>query len=258
MTLIQAIILGIVEGITEFLPISSTGHMILVSTLLRIPQTEFLKTFEIVIQLGAIIAVGFLYIKTLLTKRVVWFPLIAAFIPTSIIGFIMYKFVKQFLLGNSMITVIALGLGGIAFYAIEQILKRHTPKATTLEKITIPQAILIGVGQSVSIIPGVSRAAASIFTGMLIGLSRQTAVEFSFLLAIPIMIAASSLDIIKSKPFIDKAFILPVIIGTLVAFVTAMVTVKLFLKYVQSHTFFPFAIYRIFLAIGFWFFLLRS
>ncbi|KKS19188.1 MAG: Undecaprenyl-diphosphatase [Candidatus Roizmanbacteria bacterium GW2011_GWC2_41_7] len=242
MTLIQAIILGIVEGITEFLPISSTGHMILVGTLLRIPQTEFLKTFEIVIQLGAIIAVGFLYIKTLLTKRVVWFPLIAAFIPTSIIGFIMYKFVKQFLLGNSMITVIALGLGGIAFYAIEQILKRHTPKATTLEKITIPQAILIGVGQSVSIIPGVSRAAASIFTGMLIGLSRQTAVEFSFLLAIPTMIA----------------FILPVIIGTLVAFVTAMVTVKLFLKYVQSHTFFPFAIYRIFLAIGFWYFILRS
>ncbi len=258
MTLIQAIILGIVEGITEFLPISSTGHMILVSTLLRIPQTEFTKTFEIVIQLGAIMAIAFLYAKTLLTKRTLWLPLIAAFVPTSIIGFIAYKAVKQFLLGNPMVTVVALGAGGIAFYVIEYILKKQVPKTIMIEKITLPQALLIGVGQSVSIIPGVSRAAASIFTGMLIGLSRQTAVEFSFLLAIPTMIAASALDIIKSKPFIDSAFILPVIIGTIVAFITAMITVKLFLRYVQSHTFLPFAIYRIFLAIGFWFFILRS
>ncbi len=257
MDIFHVIILGIVEGITEFLPISSTGHMILVGTLLRIPQTESAKTFEIVIQLGAIMAVAFLYIKTLLTKRVIWLPLMAAFIPTGIIGFIAYKFVKQFLLGNPMVTVIALGLGGIAFYAIEQVLKRHSPKTTTLEKITIPQAIYIGVGQSISIIPGVSRAAASICTGMLTGLSRKTAVEFSFLLAIPTMIAASVLDIMKSKPFIDSAQVFPVVIGTLAAFVTATITVKLFLKYVQHHTFLPFAIYRILLAIGFWFFLLR-
>ncbi len=258
MNIFHVIILGIVEGATEFLPISSTGHMILVSTLLRIPQTEFVKTFEIVIQLGAIMAVGFLYIKTLLIKRIVWFPLIAAFIPTSIIGFIMYKFVKQFLLGNPMVTVIALGLGGIAFYVIEYVLKRHTPKTTTLEKITIPQAILIGVGQSISIIPGVSRAAASIFTGMITGISRSTSVEFSFLLAIPTMIAASVLDIWKTQPMIDATFLIPLLVGSITAFITALITVKLFLKYVQKHTFLPFAIYRIVLALGFWYFLLRG
>lgn len=257
MTIFHAIILGVVEGITEFLPISSTGHMILVSTLLRIPQTEFAKTFEIVIQLGAIMAVTWIYIKTLVTKRSLWLPLIAAFIPTGIIGFIAYKFAKQFLLGNPMVTVIALGLGGIAFYIIEYLLKKRTPKTTTIEKITIPQAILIGVGQSVSIIPGVSRAAASIFTAMLTGLSRQTAVEFSFLLAIPTMVAASALDITRAKPFIDGTQMLSVIVGTIVAFITAMITVKLFLKYVQNHTFLPFATYRILLALGFWYFLLR-
>jgi len=165
--------------------------------------------------------------------------------------------VKQFLLGNPMVTVIALGLGGVTFYLIEYFLKKRTPKTTTLEKITIPQAILIGFGQSVSIIPGVSRAAASIFTGMMTGLSRSTSVEFSFLLAIPTMIAASALDIIKSKPFIDETLFLPVIIGTVVAFMSATITVKLFLKYVQHHTFLPFAIYRIALALGFWYFLLR-
>jgi len=231
--------------------------MILVSTFLRIPQTEFAKTFEIVIQLGAIMAVTWIYLKTLLTKRSVWLPLIAAFLPTSIIGFIAYTFVKRFLLGNPMITVIALGVGGIAFYVIEYVLKKRTPKTITIETITIPQAILIGVGQSISIIPGVSRAAASIFTGMVTGLSRQTAVEFSFLLAIPTMIAASALDIIQSKPFIDGTLYLPIIIGTVVAFITAMITVKLFLKYVQHHSFLPFAIYRILLACGFWYFLLR-
>jgi len=257
MTFLHAIILGITEGITEFLPISSTGHMILVSTLFHIPQTEFAKTFEIVIQLGAIMAVGFLYVKTLLTKRIIWSTLMAAFIPTSIIGFIAYKWVKEYLLGNPMITVIALGIGGVAFYVIEHALKKRPLLTTTLEKITIQQAIIVGVGQSLSIIPGVSRAAASIFTGMMTGLSRQTAVEFSFLLAIPTMIAASALDIIKSKPFVDSSQLFPIIIGAGVAFVTALMTVKLFLKYIQNNTFLPFAIYRISLALIFWYFILR-
>jgi undecaprenyl-diphosphatase len=257
MNIFHAIILGIVEGITEFLPISSTGHMILVSTLLRIPQTEFTKTFEIVIQLGAIMAVAYVYIQTILTKRNLWPKLISAFIPTGIIGFIVYKFAKQYLLGNPMVTVFALGIGGIAFYVIEVLLKKRSTDKTTLETITIPQAVIIGVGQSISIIPGVSRSAASIFTGMMTGLSRKTAVEFSFLLAIPTMVAASTLDIIKSKPFIDGMQIAPIAFGIIAAFITATITVKLFLKYVQNHTFVPFAIYRISLALVFWYFILR-
>lgn len=257
MAIFHAIILGVVEGITEFLPISSTGHMILASTLLHIPQTEFAKTFEIVIQLGAILAIVWLYIQTVVTKRALWLPLIAAFLPTISIGFMVYTFAKRFLLGNALITVVALGTGGIAFYAVEYFLKKSTPKTITLEAITIRQALLIGFGQSLSIVPGVSRAAASIFTGLVTGLSRKTAVEFSFLLAIPTMIAASALDIIKSKPFMDGSMVFPIIIGTVAAFITAMTTVKLFLKYVQQHSFLPFAIYRISLAIVFWYFLLR-
>lgn len=257
MSIPHAIILGIIEGVTEFLPISSTGHMILASTLLHIPQTEFAKTFEIVIQLGAIAAVSLLYWKFLIARRDLWPKLIAAFVPTALVGFALYRFVKLWLLGNALITVVALGIGGIAFYAVEYFLKKRMPKTVTLEKMTIQQALLIGFGQSLSIVPGVSRAAASIFTGMTTGLSRKTAVEFSFLLAIPTMIAASALDIIKSKPFMDSTLVFPVIIGAGAAFMTALITVKLFLRYIQRHTFFPFAVYRIALSLVFWFFILR-
>ena len=252
MSIFHAIILGIIEGVTEFLPVSSTGHMILASTLLHIPQTEFAQTFEIVIQLGAILAMALLYCRTLLAKQTLLIPLIAAFLPTSIIGLVAYKTVKHHLLGNPIVTVVALAFGGVAFIAIEYILKKQQPKIMTIEKITIPQAVGMGIGQSLSFIPGVSRAAATIFTGMLTGLSRQTAVEFSFLLAIPTMIAASALEIIKSKPLLDNAFFLPVVTGTVVAFITVLITVKGFIRYIQTHTFIPFGIYRILLSFAFW------
>jgi undecaprenyl-diphosphatase len=257
MNIIHALILGIVEGITEFLPISSTGHMILVGTLLRIPDTDLAKTFEIVIQLGAIGAVVVLFWKTLLNRRDLWPKILAAFIPTAIIGYLFYKIIKHVLLGNAAITVVALGVGGIIFIMLEYLLKKKTPSTTETSAITYPQAIAIGVAQSFSVIPGVSRSAASIFGGLGMGLSRETSVEFSFLLAVPTMIAATALDLIKSKPLITSSSIGILLVGSFVAFITALVTIKAFLGFVKKHTFLPFGIYRIILAVLFWIFIIR-
>jgi len=257
MNIVHAIVLGIVEGITEFLPISSTGHMILVAKLLAIEQSEFTKTFEIVIQLGAILAAVTIYFKLLISNRSLWPKLVVGFIPTAIIGFLLYKVVKNYFLGNSMITVIALFIGGIVFLLLERFLKTKKQQTLSIDAVSNTQAFFIGVGQSLSIIPGVSRAAASIFTGMLMGLSRECAVEFSFLLAVPTIVAASVLDIWKSKPSVESGFIIPLLVGTIAAYITATIAIKTFVSFVKKHSFVPFAIYRMILAGLFWFFILK-
>jgi undecaprenyl-diphosphatase len=256
MDIIHALLLGLVEGVTEFLPISSTGHMILLGKLLSIPQSDFLTSFEIIIQLGAIAAVVVIYAKTILLKRFLWKPLLFAFIPTATIGFILYKFVKQYLLGNAFVVVASLCIGGIAFLLIEYLVKNRPPKTTTLEEITPMQAVCIGIGQTLSMIPGVSRAAASIFSGLIAGFSRELAVEFSFLLAIPTMVAAVGLDLIKSPITINPSSITLLAVGLITSFVTALFAVKTFLRFVKTNSFLPFAIYRIILAGIFYFFIL--
>ncbi len=257
MNITHALLLGLIEGITEFLPISSTGHMILAGKLLSIPQTDFLTSFEIIIQLGAIAAVVVSYIHTLLSKQFLWKPLLYAFIPTGIIGYLLYKIVKHFLLGNAFIVVWSLTIGGIAFLLMEQFVKNRPAKTTTLEGITPMQAMAIGLGQTLSMVPGVSRSAASIFSGLISGLSREIAVEFSFLLAIPTMVAAVGLDIIKT-PFAFNTTTIPILlIGLVTAFITALFAIKLFLQFVKQHTFLPFALYRITLAGLFFCFILR-
>lgn len=256
MNIIHAFVLGLVEGITEFLPISSTGHMILVGNILGIPQTTFLTSFEIIIQLGAIAAVVLMYAKTLLIKRFLLKPLVYAFVPTSVIGLLLYKIVKYYLLGNVFIVVLSLGIGGLAFLFIEYIVKKRKIKTITLEQITPVQALCVGLGQTLSIIPGVSRSASSIFTGLLVGFSRELAVEFSFLLAIPTMIAAVGLDLIKSPITITSQTALFLGVGLITSFVTALFAINTFLVFVKKHSFLPFAVYRIFLAGLFYYFVL--
>lgn len=257
MHIIHAFLLGLTEGITEFLPVSSTGHMILLGKLLALPQTDFLTSFEIIIQLGAIAAVGVLYANTLLKKRTLWKPLFLAFVPTAIAGVVFYRVVKHYLLGNAFVVVASLAAGGILFLIMEMHLKKRRSSGVSLESVSSMQAITIGIGQSFSLIPGVSRAAATMFTGMLTGLSREAAVEFSFLLAIPTMIAAVGLDLIKS-PFVpDGSSLALLLAGLFVSFATALVAVKTFLRYIRSHSFFPFALYRILLAIVYYWFILR-
>ncbi len=256
MNLIHVFLLSLTEGLTEFLPISSTGHMILMSKLLGITETNFVKTFEIVIQLGAIMAVVVLYFKRLVTGSDLVKKLFVAFIPTAIVGFTLYPLIKEVLLGSSAITLNALFWGGIAIIFVEKILKKSKSQISNLKSTepTYGQALIIGTFQSVSVIPGVSRAAATIVGGLLTGLNRKTATEFSFLLAVPTMFAATGLDIYKSRHMITQGGFLTLFMGTIFSFFFAMLAIKFLINYVKKHNLTAFGIYRIVLAVLFWLF----
>lgn len=256
MNYFEAIILAIVEGVTEFLPISSTGHLILTAQLLQIPQTEFVKSFEIFIQLGAICAIVFLYWRTLLQNVEVWKRIIVAFLPTAIAGFTLYQLVKDVLLGNTLITLSALFFGGIALIVLELMYKEKGHHVDTIENMTHSHAFLIGLFQAISMIPGVSRAAATIIGGLFLGAKRKAAVEFSFLLAVPTMLAASGLDLFKSSLAFSGYEYTLLTVGFVGSFIVAIAAVKFFLRFIQNHTFIPFGMYRIILAVIFWLFVL--
>lgn len=253
----QAVIQAIVEGITEFLPISSTGHLVLSARLMGISQTEFVKSFEIIIQLGSILAIVFLYWKTLFVQRKVWKPILIAFLPTAILGFTLYKIIKGYLIGNEMITVAALFIGGIILILIELKHKEHENALEKIEDISPKQALLIGLAQSVAMIPGVSRSAATIIGGLLLKLKRKTAVEFSFLLAVPTMISATGYDLIKTRFAFSSYEYSVLAVGFIGAFIVAIFTIKFLLKYIEKNNFIPFGIYRIVLAILFFLFVLN-
>ncbi|MDD2757839.1 MAG: undecaprenyl-diphosphate phosphatase [Patescibacteria group bacterium] len=257
MSILSAIILGIVEGITEFLPISSTGHMILASGILRLPSTAFLSSFEISIQLGAILSVVVIYFKYLLTQRTAVKNIIIAFIPTAVIGLTAYKFVKTYLFNNQTVVLWALLLGGIGLIIFELLYKEKPAATDAVEKMTVKQSLIIGVVQSLAIIPGVSRAAATIIGGLSLGIKRKTIVEFSFLLAIPTMLAATGLDLLKTgATFSGREWGL-LAIGFVVSFLVALLAVKWLLKFIQNHSFISFGIYRIVVAVVFWLMLLK-
>jgi undecaprenyl-diphosphatase len=252
MDVFQALILSIVEGITEFLPISSTGHLVLVSKLLNLPQTEFVKSFEVFIQLGAILAIVVMYWKTLIQDTKVWQRILAAFLPTAFVGFILYRYIKEYLIGNEFITLTALLLGGVAIIILEKMYSERENNAKKISELSLKQSFLIGLVQSLSIVPGVSRAAASILGALYFGANRKTAVEFSFLLAVPTMIGASGYDLLKSGLEFSQYQWLLMLIGFVGSFFTALIVVKWFVKFVQTNTFIPFGIYRIVASVLFW------
>jgi undecaprenyl-diphosphatase len=257
MDTLGALILSIVEGISEFLPISSTGHLIIAANILKIAQTNFVKDFEIIIQLGAILAIVVLYFNKFLKSTLIWKKVLTAFLPTAVIGFILFKFIKSFLLGNLYITLASLLIGGVILIILELIYKEKDHHAENIEDISFKNAFLIGIFQSIAVIPGVSRSAATIVSALFLGTKRKAAAEFSFLLAVPTMLAASSLDLVKSNFSYTGFEWLMLGIGFLGAFVSALVVVKWFLKYIQSHTFVPFGIYRIIVSLIFWYILVR-
>jgi undecaprenyl-diphosphatase len=250
MSFIQAIILGIVEGITEFLPISSTGHMILASNLLSIPETDFVKSFEIIIQLGAIFAV-LAYRGIALTSWEVFKRIVIAFIPTGIIGLALYSIVKRYLLGSSTVVAWSLLLGGIALIVFEKIHKEKEAHISEIKDISYTQAFVIGLFQTLAIIPGVSRSAATIVGGMLSGIKRTVIVEFSFLLAIPTMAAATGLDLWKNKEMLLNSDMGILAVGLITSFISALFAIKWLLEFVKKHTFIPFGTYRIIVALAF-------
>jgi undecaprenyl-diphosphatase len=250
-TNLQSIILGIVEGITEFLPISSTAHLRLTEYWLNIPVTEAVGSFTIAVQCGALLAAIVLYIPILLRSKRIWLVTLAAFLPTAIISFGLHSFVKHVLLENIPTLLIAMGLGGVLLILFEYaIAKKPSAHAQSLESMTIRQAMIIGICQSLAIVPGVSRSAATIVSGQLLGVSRRAIVEFSFLLAIPTLGAATALDLWKSRDVLSASDFGMILHGSAVAFVTAWCVMKWLLKYIEKHSFIGFGVYRIIVALG--------
>lgn len=252
MNYLHGLILGVIEGLTEFLPISSTAHLVIFSNWLRLPSSDFLKTFEISIQLGAILAVVVLYWKRIWSGWDLIGRIAAAFIPTAIIGLVLYKLVKNFLLDNLWVIAFALLIGGVILIILEKYYGKKTEEKKSEENLSYRQAFLIGLCQSLAIIPGVSRAAATIMGGLGLGVKRREIVEFSFLLAIPTMLAATGLDLIKSRDNLASLGTTEITIwltGFLAAFLTAIAGVRFFLRFIKQNNFVPFGWYRIALGL---------
>lgn len=250
MSWLQAFILGCIEGVTEFLPISSTAHLILTSHVMHIAQTDFMKSFEIIIQMGAILAVVVLYWKQLLNIEVLK-RLIVAFIPTGVLGVVFYHTVKKYLMSNDVVILGALFFGGLLLILFE---KWHAEKSDAFDDIAIisyKKCLAIGVFQSIAMIPGVSRSAATIIGGLVMGFKRETIVTFSFLLAMPTMIAATGLDLVKNASSFSASQSYVLAIGFVTALITAILGIKFFLVYIQKHSFASFGVYRMIIAIVF-------
>lgn len=251
MNLIQTLIMSIVEGITEFLPVSSTGHLILTARALGLTQTDFLKTFEIAIQFGAILSVVLLYWRQLLVDFRVLKRVIAAFIPTAVLGLAFYRIIKTYLLGSCTIVLWSLLLGGVALIVFELLHKEKDDAVSDLASIPYGTSLLIGLFQAVAMIPGVSRSAATIVGGLALGVKRKTIAEFSFLLAVPTMLAATGLDLLKNRNSFSSDQLICLSTGFVLSFVSALIGVKFLLRFIENHTFISFGIYRIALAIAF-------
>lgn len=246
MNVFDALVLGIIEGITEFLPISSTAHLVLAGRALGHADTAFSKSFDIIIQFGAILSVVVLYWRKFLNWDVL-VKLAVAFIPTGIIGLTVYRILKDYLLENITVILAALVLGGIGLIVFS---RRQDPGREEIDftEITYGRAILIGLFQAIAIVPGVSRSAATIVGGSLIGVSKRTIVEFSFMLAVPTMLAATVYDLYKSQDAISGNYDV-LAVGFVVSFVTAIIAIKSFLAFIKNRSFAAFGWYRIALAI---------
>ncbi len=248
MDILQAIIIGIIEGFTEFLPISSTGHMIVASKFLGVDQSAVVKAYEVIIQFAAILAVVLLYRDKINFKEInLWSKIISAFLPLAIIGFILKDWVKEAF--NVQTVAYMFIVGGIIFLIVEYFHKDEKSTAQEIEEITWRQAMSIGFAQVLSLIPGTSRAGSTIIGGMLSGVSRKASTEFSFLLAIPVMIAVSGYDLLKHYKEFLHADIIAFSIGFLVAFVVAYITIKMFIVFLQRFTFVAFGVYRIIFGV---------
>ena len=249
MNIIHSIVLGIVEGLTEFLPVSSTAHLIIFSHFMGLADTEFLKSFEIIIQFGAIFAVIVLYFKRIIRSRDLWKKVLAGFIPTAIIGLLLYKIIKNVLLGDIWLVAIVLIIGGIILVLFEKWYGKKARHGKQLNDITYREAIIIGTVQSLAVIPGVSRSAATIVGGLALGISREAIVEFSFLLAVPVIAAAALLDLVKTPIHFSGHEWGMLIVGLIVSFIVAIFSIEFFLKFVKSNTFEKFGYYRVIVGI---------
>jgi undecaprenyl-diphosphatase len=244
----QSVILGIIEGFTEFLPISSTGHMIVASKFLGLPQSSNIKAFEVIIQLAAILAVVFVYKEKFSFKKIeLWKRLIVAYLPLAIVGFIFRHQIKA--LFSVQIVAIMFIVGGIIFLIVEKLYKEKEHTTKSVENVTYKQSLWIGIAQVFALIPGTSRAGSTIIGGLLVGLNRKISAEFSFLLAFPVMLTVSGYDLLKHYHEFSSQNILTLGIGFLVSFIVAFITIKLFLSFLDKFTFVSFGVYRILFGV---------
>ena len=260
MLLLKAALLGVIEGLTEFLPVSSTGHLIIFGELLGYTD-EHSKVFKIVIQLGAILAVCWDYRQRIGEvlgglgsdpgARRFAINIMVGFLPAAVFGLMFYKFIKLHLF-NPLTVAAALVAGGVLILWIER--RAYHPRLQTVDDLGWRDALKVGFAQSMAMFPGVSRSGATIMGGLLFGLSRKAAAEFSFFLAIPTMLAATAYDVFRSRALLSMADLPVFAVGFVCSFVAAMFAVRAFIRYVSNHSFAPFAWYR----IGFGLFVLAS
>lgn len=248
MNLLHGILLGTVEGLTEFLPISSTFHLIVTSRLLGLDNSDFLKLFEVVIQSGAILAIVYLYGQAILSNRQLLTRVVLSFIPTALVGLWLHDTIKQVFFDSTGLMLASFATVGVMFILLERTQLKLTKAC---ESITPTQAILIGLAQSISVMPGVSRAGAVIVAMMLLGFKRDDSAKYSFYLSLPTILAASSLDLYTSRHLLIASHTNWAILGlaTLVAFVTAALVVKWLVDYLSHHSLAVFGWYRLVLAL---------
>ncbi|MFH0867078.1 MAG: undecaprenyl-diphosphate phosphatase [Bacteroidota bacterium] len=244
MTFVEAIIIAVVEGITEFLPISSTGHMIITQNLLGVPSTEFVKAFTVNIQFGAILSVIVLYWKRFFQSMEFYYKLAVACLPL-IIAYLLEKQIDS-MLGSIFIVAVSLLVGGFFLLFIDQWFDRPENEKTEL---TFKKALMIGLFQIISVIPGVSRSAATIIGGMAQKLSRKNAAEFSFFLAVPTMFAASAFKLFENYKIITTDNLNLLLVGNTVSFIVAMIAIKAFIGFLSKYGFKLFGYYRIILGV---------
>ncbi|KHG65554.1 UDP pyrophosphate phosphatase [Thermus sp. 2.9] len=254
----EALLLGVVEGLTEFLPVSSTGHLTLLFHLLGLPveSDAFLKTFLIAIQLGAILAILLLYGRRFLVDRALWWRVGVAFLPTAAMGFLLYPFIKGVVLGRDDVVVFFLFFVGLVLLFADRLAERARFQDAT--ELPLGRVALIGVFQGLAaLFPGTSRSGATILGGLLLGLARKGAAEFSFLLALPTMLVAVGYDLFKSAQAVPEGGYGLLLLGFLSALLTALLTVRWALGFVERYGFRPFALYRMALALVYAYFFLR-
>ena len=258
---LKAVAMGIMEGLTEFIPISSSGHLVILSKFMHIPDDDFSKTFEVAIQLGAILAVVWNFRADLKDRcinliknkdpqeRKLFLGIIIAFIPAALVGFLFHKKIEG-LLGSTYAVAIAQIVGAFIILGAEKINKTFTQKTTSLDDVTWKQALGVGVAQIASLWPGMSRSGMTIMGGLLCKLDRQTATKFSFYLSIPIMTAATFFVVIKHRSVLTTSdHLIELFLGFVTSFIVGLAVVRFLLDYIKKHSFAPFAYYRIILGI---------
>lgn len=248
----HAVVLGVVEGLSEFLPISSTFHLIWAATLLELPQTAFLKLFEVAIQSGAILAVLALYFDTLRRDRALVARVAVSFVPTAIVGLVLYRLIKDVFFESRLLQLAVFALVGIAFIAVERLWRgRALPREA--RGLSYREAVAVGLCQALAVVPGVSRAGAVMLGMMALGVRRDEAARYSFLLAVPTILAASGYDLFQTRDAIggstDAAFLA---VGAATSFLSALLVMRWFIGYLQRHSLAVFGWYRLAAAAVLW------